>query len=73
VSDVLADLISEARREHVRYTTPRQNQANSASARIIPGVPMYQQSYGLIQADAAWNQLAKMAIGTQQAGTGRQQ
>jgi hypothetical protein len=61
VSGVLADLISEARREHVRYTTPRLNQAIFASARIIPGIPVYQQGYGLIQADAAWNQLARMA------------
>jgi hypothetical protein len=61
VSGVLADLISEARREHVRYSTPRLNQAIFASARIIPGIPIYEQSYGLIQADAAWNQLAKMA------------
>jgi hypothetical protein len=60
VSGVLADLISEARHEHVRYTTPRLNQAIFTSARIIPGIPIYQQSYGLIQADAAWNQLAKM-------------
>jgi hypothetical protein len=61
VSGVLADLISEARREQVRYTTARLNQAIFASARIIPGIPIYEQSYGLIQADAAWNQLVKMA------------
>jgi hypothetical protein len=61
VSGVLADIISEAKREHVRFTTPRLNQAIFASARIIPDIPVYQQGYGLIQAAAAWNQLAKMA------------
>ncbi len=44
----------------MRYTTPRLNQAIFASARVIPGIPLYQQGYGLIQADGAWNQLAKM-------------
>jgi hypothetical protein len=61
VSGALADLISEARRDHVRYTTQRLNQAIFTSSRILPGIPLYQQGYGLIQVDGAWNQLAKMA------------
>jgi hypothetical protein len=61
VSGVLADLISEAKLEHVRYSATRLNQAVFASARILPGIPLYEQGYGLIQADRAWDQLAKMA------------
>jgi hypothetical protein len=61
VAGVIADLIAEAKREHVRYSTTRLNQAVFASARMIPGIPVYQQGYGLIQAHGAWMQLAKMA------------
>jgi hypothetical protein len=61
VAGVIMDLISEAKQQHVRYSTSRLNQAIFASARIIPGVPLYQQGYGLIQADGAWKQLARMA------------
>jgi hypothetical protein len=61
VSGVLADLISEARREHVRYSTPRLYQALTISARSVPGFPVSEQGYGVVNAVAAWDQLAKMS------------
>jgi hypothetical protein len=61
VSGVIADLISEARREHVRYNTARINQAIFTSAKAIDGIPMYEQGYGLINAAGAWDQVVKMA------------
>ena len=61
VSGVLADLISEARHEHVRYSTARLYQALTASARLIPGFPISEQGYGVVNAAGAWDRLMKMA------------
>jgi len=61
VSGVLADLISEAKREHVRYDAIRLNNAVFTGARLLPGIPVSQQGYGLIDAARSWEQLAKMA------------
>ncbi|HEY1759345.1 MAG TPA: S8 family serine peptidase [Bryobacteraceae bacterium] len=61
VSGILADLISEARRVHVRYNAKRLNNAIFTGARLLPGFPLSQQGYGLINAANSWNQLAKMA------------
>ena len=61
VSGVLADLISEARRDHVRYNAPRLNNAIFTGARLLDGFPVSQQGYGLINAAQSWDQLAKMA------------
>jgi hypothetical protein len=61
VSGVLADLIGEALREHVRYDVARLNQAVFAGARLVDGIPMYEQGYGLINAADAWEQLVRMA------------
>jgi hypothetical protein len=58
---VLADLISEAKREHVRYNAARLNNAVFTGARLLDGFPVSQQGYGLINAAQSWNQLAKMA------------
>ncbi len=61
VSGVLADLISEAKREHVRYNAFRLDNAIFTSTRLLPGFPVSLQGYGLINAAASWDQLAKMA------------
>jgi hypothetical protein len=61
VSGILADLISEARREHIRYNAVRLNNAIFTGARLLDGFPVSMQGYGLINAANSWNQLAKMA------------
>jgi hypothetical protein len=61
VSGVLADLIGEAKREHVGYTAARLNNAIFTGTRLLPGFPISQQGYGLINAAQSWEQLAKMA------------
>jgi hypothetical protein len=61
VSGVLADLISEAKREHVRYNAIRLNNAVFTGTRLLDGFPVSQQGYGLINAAQSWDQLAKMA------------
>jgi hypothetical protein len=61
VSGVLADLISEARREHVPYDAIRLNNAIFTGTRLLEGFPLSKQGYGLINAANSWNQLAKMA------------
>jgi Subtilase family len=61
VSGVLADLISEARHEHVRYSAARLYQALTTSARLVPGFPISEQGYGVVNAAAAWDRLAEMA------------
>lgn len=63
VTGVLADLISEARREHIRYDGTRLNQAVLIGARQLPGVPTSQMGFGVVDAARAWMQLAKMASG----------
>jgi hypothetical protein len=60
-SGVLADLISEARREHVPYDYGRLTNAIFTSAKQVPGFPASQQGYGLVNAARAWDQLVKMA------------
>jgi hypothetical protein len=61
ISGVLADLISEAHRTHTRYTTARLYQALTSSARVLQGFPYSEQGYGVVNAAAAWDQLAKMS------------
>ena len=61
MSGVLADLISEAKREHVRYNATRLNNAVFTGTRLLEGFPVSQQGYGLINAAQSWDQLAKMA------------
>jgi Subtilase family len=61
VSGLLADLISEAKHEHIRYNATRLNNAVFTGARLLDGFPVSQQGYGLINAAQSWDQLAKMA------------
>jgi hypothetical protein len=61
VSGMLADLISEARREHVRYDAIRLDNAAFTGARLLKGISVSRQGYGLINANNSWNQLDKMA------------
>jgi hypothetical protein len=61
VSGLLADLISEAKREHVRYNAVRLNNAVFTGTRLLEGIPLSQQGYGLVNAAQSWDQLAKMA------------
>ncbi|HWC74736.1 MAG TPA: hypothetical protein VG454_12445 [Gemmatimonadales bacterium] len=63
VSGVLADLISEARRTHVRYNAARLTQAVRIGARRLPGYPTAEQGFGVINAANAWQQLAAMSRG----------
>lgn len=63
VTGVLADLISEARREHIRYSVARLNQAVLIGARQLPGIPTSRMGFGVVDAADAWAQLAKMAKG----------
>ena len=59
-SGVLADLISEARRDHVRYDSARLTNAIFTSAKQVAGFPAAYQGYGLIDAAGAWDQLVRM-------------
>lgn len=61
VSGILADLVSEARRTHVRYSAVRLTQAVLTGASFVHGFPAFQQGFGLVNAAAAWDQLVKMA------------
>ena len=61
VSGVLADLVSEARRENVRYNALRLNNAIFTGTRLLNGFPVSQQGYGLVNAAQSWEQLARMA------------
>jgi hypothetical protein len=61
VSGVLADLISEARRRHVRYGSVRLTNALLISAKQVSGFSAAEQGYGLVDAAGAWYQLEKMA------------
>jgi hypothetical protein len=61
VSGVLADLMSEAQREHVRYNAVRLTQALFTGTRWVSGFPASLQGFGLVNAAGAWDQLTKMA------------
>jgi subtilisin family serine protease len=61
VSGVLADLISEANRERIRYNAVRLNNAIFTGTRLLDGFPLSQQGYGLVNAARSWDQLAKMS------------
>jgi subtilisin family serine protease len=61
VSGVLADLISAAKREHIRYNARRLQQAVFAGARWLPGFAGEEQDYGVLNAQGAWRQLVSMA------------
>lgn len=61
VSGILADLITEARREHIRYNAMRLVQAVLTGSHLLPETPTSQQGFGLVDAAGAWNQLARMA------------
>lgn len=61
VSGVIADLISEAKHEHVRYSAIRLNHAIFTGTRLLSDIPLSQQGYGLINAAKSWDQLSRMA------------
>lgn len=61
VSGVIADLITEARKEHVRYSGARLIAAVSTGTHLIDGFAAAEQGLGLVNADGAWNQLVRMA------------
>ena len=61
VSGLLADLISEAKRDHVRYNAIRLNNAVFTGAHPLEGIRASRQGYGLINAAQSWDQLVKMA------------
>ncbi len=61
VSGILADLISEARRQHVRYDAARLTQAVFTGTRTLDGFSAAEQGFGLVNAAGAWNQLVKMS------------
>jgi Subtilase family len=61
VSGLLADLISEAKREHIRYNATRLNNAVFTGARLLDDFPVSRQGYGLINATQSWDRLAEMA------------
>ena len=61
VSGLLADLISEAKHDHIRYNAVRLNNAVFTGTKLLDGFPLSQQGYGLINAPLSWDQLAKMA------------
>ena len=61
VSGLLADLISEARKEKVRYNATRLNNALFTGAHLLEGIPVSRQGYGLINAADSWKQLEKMS------------
>jgi hypothetical protein len=61
VSGLLADLISEAKREQVRYNAVRLNNAVFTGTKLLVGLPLSQQGYGLVNAAQSWDQLSKMA------------
>jgi hypothetical protein len=63
VSGVVADLISESRRQHIRYDAARLTQAVLIGARRVNGIPSATQGYGLVNAAGAWEQLSRMAAG----------
>jgi len=58
---VMADLISEARRQHIPYTANRLIQAILTSSRLVKPFPTFQQGHGVIDAAGAWDQLTRMA------------
>ena len=61
VSGLLADLISEAKRDNVRYDAVRLNNAVFTGAHLLEGIPASRQGYGLINAAKSWDQLVTMA------------
>jgi hypothetical protein len=61
VSGIFADLISEARREHIPYDADRLNNSIFTGTRFLDGIPIAQQGYGLVDAAHSWDQLRKMA------------
>jgi hypothetical protein len=61
VSGILADLISEAKHDHVRYNALRLNNAIFTGTKLLDGFPLSQQGYGLVNAARSWDQLFKMA------------
>jgi hypothetical protein len=63
VSGVLANIISEAKRQKIRYDGARLTQAVLIGARRIEGIPTSTQGFGLVNAAGAWEQLYKMAGG----------
>ena len=60
VSGIVADLISEAKREHIRYNAVRLNNAIFTGTRLLDGFPVSQQGYGPVNVAQSWNQLSKM-------------
>lgn len=61
VTGILADLVGEARREHVRFSAPRLTEAVAIGARVLGDFPAAQQGFGVVDANAAWEQLKAMS------------
>lgn len=61
VSGILADLIGEAKREHVRYNAARLTQAVFSGAHLVAGFSPAEQGFGLVNAADSWKQLTAMA------------
>lgn len=60
ITGILADLIGEAKREHMRYNPQRIMQALLTGSRLLPGFSVAEQGFGLADAAGAWNQLVGM-------------
>jgi hypothetical protein len=61
VSGVIADLISEAKRENIRYDATRLTNAIFTGAQLLEGFPVWMQGYGVVNAARSWEQMTKMA------------
>jgi hypothetical protein len=53
-------LISAAKQSHVKCDSDRLRFALYSTARVLEGIPMYQQGRGLIQIGAAWDALVRL-------------
>jgi len=61
VSGVVADMVSLARRYHIRYDAIRMSNALFTGSRTVAGFPASVQENGLVNAMGAWHQLAAMS------------
>jgi hypothetical protein len=61
VAGIIADLISLARRYHLRYSSDRITDVLFTSAELLPGFPASQQGHGRVNAYDAWQQLLAMS------------
>jgi hypothetical protein len=63
MSGILADIISEARRQHIRYDASRLTQAVRIGARRLENFSTSEQMFAVVDAGGAWDQFAKMSAG----------